>query len=139
MAGGVTVGSMLLVVVVAALAIFLLVKIFREREKAIARRDAIAAMTEIGAVAEEFRITGWGWFSRAALVFSILLSIYAMDDARNVLQQILASVGLISSAIIFGVGMILGRRRTYRVYGKPELFKMVPRMAGDQKSATFDA
>jgi hypothetical protein len=69
-------------------------------------------------IREEIEITGWGWLSRVLLVLAVIVSAVTMADARNILQQIYAGVGFLGSAIVFGLGIALGRKRTYRVYRK---------------------
>src|SRR5258705_9009182 len=122
-----TYGGLLLAALViagAAFAVHLLVRDSRDRGAPPAvDRILIAGKMEIAAITEEIQITGWGRFSRIGLGIMFMLAVIGMAEARSMIDQIHVSVGFISSTILFGLGVALGRKRIYRVYGKTELFK----------------
>ena len=86
-----------------------------------ARRRAIEdlAARELAIITEDIRATGGGALSFLLLLVAIFVSVVSYNTATTVFQQIEAGVGFIGSAIIFGLGIALGRRRTYTVYRSP--------------------
>ncbi|WP_338688432.1 hypothetical protein V5279_23850 [Bradyrhizobium sp. 26S5] len=71
---------------------------------------------EIAEIREEVTITNWGTFSRFGLGLGILIETIALFGATSIFQQIQAGVAFIGTAIVCGLGVAMGRRRTYRVY-----------------------
>lgn len=72
--------------------------------------------TEIATIEEDVRLTGWGVFSLMLLILSVAFTAFAGMAAKTVFQQIEAGVSMIASLLLFGLGVALGRRRTYRIY-----------------------
>lgn len=69
----------------------------------------------IATIEEEVRLTGWGAISLILLILTVIGSLIISAGATTVFQQIEAGVSLISGLLLFGLGVALGRRRTYRV------------------------
>ncbi len=69
----------------------------------------------IATIEEEVRLTAWGVISLILLILSVIGSLMVSAGATTVFQQIEAGVSLISGLLLFGLGVALGRRRTYRV------------------------
>jgi len=71
---------------------------------------------EIATIVERVYVTGWGVFWGLVLALDCTISIVASMAATTIFQQIAAGVSLIGGAVIAGLGVALGRRRTYTVY-----------------------
>lgn len=88
--------------------------IWKERRRRV-RQRALEAR-ELAVIIEEVATTGGGNISFAMLVLTVLGSIAVFGGAKTVFQEIAAGVLLIAGAILFGLGVALGRTRTYRIY-----------------------
>lgn len=80
-----------------------------------AREQALQAR-EMAVMEEEVNSTTEGKISFALLALSVLGSITIFAAAKTVFQEIEAGVMLIAGSILFGLGVALGRTRTYRIY-----------------------
>lgn len=69
----------------------------------------------IATIEEEVRLTAWGAISLILLILTVIGSLIISTGATTVFQQIEVGVSLISGLLLFGLGVALGRRRTYRV------------------------
>jgi hypothetical protein len=87
-----------------------------QRHETPARVQAAGPEVEIAVIKEEIEITSWGNFSRIALAIAIVIETFGVLGASNYFQAIQAGVAFIGSAILFGLGVALGRKRTYRIY-----------------------
>jgi hypothetical protein len=116
-------GGLIFIFIIAALGLVAYAVLRREREMntdEAAKFAAVAALgTEFSVIKEEIEITSWGNFSRIALGIAIVVTTFALLGASNIVQQIQAGVSFIGSAILFGLGVALGRKRTYRIYRTP--------------------
>ncbi|MGY4399878.1 hypothetical protein [Bradyrhizobium sp. USDA 3315] len=81
-----------------------------------AAQAASKSGAEVAEIREEITVTGWGTFSRFGLGLGILIETIALFGATSIFQQIQAGVAFIGTAIVCGLGVAMGRRRTYRVY-----------------------
>ena len=45
-----------------------------------------------------------------------MIETFALLGSKNIVEQLQASVGFIGSAIVFSLGIALGRERTYKIY-----------------------
>lgn len=79
-------------------------------------RDEELAARELATIVEEIQITAGGVICFILLIGTIVLAISAYSTAATVFQQIEAGVSLIAGCILWGLGVALGRRRTYRIY-----------------------
>jgi hypothetical protein len=113
-------GGILVLLTVAAigLAIYAVQRHQSEREtaKTAPPKSVLSPQTEMAIIKEEIEITGWGTFSRIGLTVAIGIETFALLGASNIFQHMQAGVAFIGSAILFGLGVALGRTRTYRVY-----------------------
>ncbi|AVT76598.1 hypothetical protein RPPS3_25350 [Rhodopseudomonas palustris] len=97
-------------------AIFVVVPaiVLARREWAYRRQEAQAGQ-EAAVIIEHVRMTWVGIVSLMLLVLTVIGAIVAYIAARTEFQQVQAGVSLIGSVLLFGLGVALGRRRTYRV------------------------
>jgi len=92
---------------------FWLLKFARDRA---ASKMPLPAREEMAVIEEEISLTSWGKVSRLCLVLSVLWTFYVFAAAKSLVEQVGASSILYVGLLVFGAGMALGRRRTYRVY-----------------------
>lgn len=105
------IGWIPLVLLVAAL---LGVAIYAARRRR-AKEDALAAR-ELAVIVEEQTATGGGVFSMAMLVLTIGFALTIFVSAKSAIHEIEAGVVLTAGAIVWGLGIALGRKRSYRVF-----------------------
>jgi hypothetical protein len=74
---------------------------------------------EIARIVEHQTWSTGGAFAVALLVLSNLFAIVTYAVASNILQQNVAMLGWIGWNILWGIGAIVGRKRTYTVYRTP--------------------
>ncbi|MHC2578196.1 threonine/homoserine/homoserine lactone efflux protein [Bradyrhizobium diazoefficiens] len=87
----------------------------RPRRRRIAGEEAELAARELAIIVEDVRLTAGGIVAAVLLVVTILYSFVTYEAATTVFQQIASGVSLIAGCIVWGLGVALGRRRTYRV------------------------
>lgn len=75
---------------------------------------------EIALVRERTTFTAGGAFCVAMLVLNVVVAIVGMAAAANVLQQITAGVVFIGGNVLWGVGVICGRRSVYVAHRVPD-------------------
>lgn len=71
---------------------------------------------ELAIITENIRMTAWGLLCVIMLIVMIVGSLVAYAHATTVFQQIEAGVSLIAGVLLFGLGVALGRRRSYTIY-----------------------
>jgi hypothetical protein len=74
---------------------------------------------EIASIVEHETFSAGGAFAILFLILSNIVAIFTFATASNILQQNVAMLGWIGWNILWGVGAIIGRRRTYTVYRTP--------------------
>ena len=79
-------------------------------------REANLAAREMATMIEETQVTPGGAICFALLVITVIGSFFAYGKATTIFQQIEAGVSLIAGSILFGLGVAIGRKRTYRIY-----------------------
>jgi hypothetical protein len=103
---------------------------FRQQENTEMRPKPPAPGVERAVIVEEIEITNWGNFSRIGLIIAIAIETFGLLGANTVLQQTQVGVAFIGSAVLFGLGMTLGRKRTYRVYKRSAALESVHPASG---------
>lgn len=98
--------------IVLALTGYNMVRTVRRERRAIDQQRA----RELAVMVEEVSMTAGGVLCLLLLIGTVLLSVGGYAAAKTVFQQIEAGVSLMSGCIIFGLGVALGRRRTFRIY-----------------------
>jgi sterol desaturase/sphingolipid hydroxylase (fatty acid hydroxylase superfamily) len=74
---------------------------------------------EIARIVEHQTFSAGGAFAVVLLVVSNLIAVVTYASASNILQQNVAMLGWIGWNILWGVGAIIGRKRTYTVFRTP--------------------
>ena len=74
---------------------------------------------EIAQIVEHQKFSTGGAFAVIFLAVSNVIAIFTYAFASNILQQNVAMLGWIGWNILWGVGAIIGRKRTYTVYRAP--------------------
>ncbi|UGY23555.1 hypothetical protein HU675_0037300 [Bradyrhizobium septentrionale] len=67
-------------------------------------------------IEEQSRLTGGGVICALLLVLSLLGTMGLYVEAKTVFQQIQAGVAMIAAILLFGLGVAVLRRRTYKVF-----------------------
>jgi hypothetical protein len=82
------------------------------------QREAEAALAarELAVIVEENKVTAGGTFSMLMLVLTILFAVGIFVSAKSAIHEIEAGVVLTAGSVVWGLGIALGRRRTYRVF-----------------------
>jgi len=107
------VGAFWIMVVIALLITVVAGKAIDRRRR---KREEELASRELAIIVEDVAITAGGRISMAMLVLTIIYAVLVYVAAKTVFQQIEAGVTLIGGSIIWGLGIAVGRVRTYRVY-----------------------
>ena len=84
----------------------------RKREE----REAALAVRELAIIVEHVTMTGGGAICVILLLLTLAGSFFSLIAATTVFQQIEAGVFLLAGCVLFGLGIALGHKRTYRVY-----------------------
>lgn len=105
------IGSLILAVVVALIIGVLIRQMYAER----GRRDEMRAR-ELAEMVEEVRLTWVGALCPVLLVIVAFVAAAGYARAVTILQQIEAGIAFLGAAVILGLGVAVGRRRTYRIY-----------------------
>jgi hypothetical protein len=74
---------------------------------------------EIARIVEHQTFSAGGAFAVVLLVVSNLIAVVTYASASNILQENVAMLGWIGWNILWGVGAIIGRKRTYTVFRTP--------------------
>ena len=74
---------------------------------------------EIASIVEHETFSAGGAFAMLLLILSNIVAIFTYALASNILQQNVAMLGWIGWNILWGVGAIIGRKRTYTDYRTP--------------------
>lgn len=88
--------------------------IWKSRREAAKRRDL--KERELAVMVEETSITFGGMVSGAMLALTILASISLFAAAKSAIHEIEAAVVLLAGSVLCGMGIVLGRTRSYRIY-----------------------
>jgi hypothetical protein len=80
------------------------------------QENAVLARQETAVIVEQVRSTVGGAISAFFLLLTWVASIVVYAASNTVFQQIEAGVALVAGTILCGLGVALGRRRTYRIY-----------------------
>ena len=79
---------------------------------------------EIARIVEHQTFSAGGAFAVVLLVVSNLIAVVTYASASNILQQNVAMLGWIGWNILWGVGAIIGRKRTYTVFRTPHTHRI---------------
>jgi hypothetical protein len=102
---------------IVAVGIAVVILILRERAVFRWPREAALAAREPAVIVRDTQVTSGGVICFTLLILTVASTIFAYSRAITVFQQIEADVSLISgSSILFGLGVALGRKRTFRIY-----------------------
>lgn len=80
------------------------------------KREEEMEARELATIVEEVRITPGGVICFILLVITVIATAFSYISAATVFQQIASGVSLIAGCILWGLGVALGQRRTYRIY-----------------------
>ena len=110
-----TLGIVLLIVV--ALIVFGVgtansMRVLRRQREA----EAILAAREMAVIVEEYKVTAGGTVSLLMLILTVLVAVGIFVSAKSAIHEIEAGVVLTAGSVIWGLGIALGRKRTYRIY-----------------------
>ncbi len=106
-------------VVAVAFFVFLVVRLIAVGIASLRRngqRVADPASVATATIIEEVRPTAVGVICLLLLIGATIGSSYSYYSATTVMQQIEAGIEFLGSTIFFGLGIIVGRKRVYRVY-----------------------
>jgi hypothetical protein len=73
-------------------------------------------MREFAVMVEKIESTAGGTICGVLLFITLFFSLLGYSAATTVFQQIEAGVSLMAGILLFGLGVVLGRKRTYRIY-----------------------
>jgi NO-binding membrane sensor protein with MHYT domain len=74
------------------------------------------ATRELAVIIEHATMTGGGAICVFLLVITLAASVFSLIAATTIFQQIEAGLFLLVGCVLFGLGIALGHKRTYRVY-----------------------
>jgi nucleoside permease NupC len=101
--------------IVLVLAVLIAAALYYQRRR---RRDETDELIsrELAVITERIDTTAGGAISGLLLTLSVIAALFEYGAATTVFQQITAGVTLIGGMALFGLGVAMGRRRTYTIY-----------------------
>jgi hypothetical protein len=69
----------------------------------------------IASIDETTVFSGGGVFAMVMLVLTQTIGLFALLGSTNIFQQLMAGVMIISGTLLWGIGVIIGRKRSYVV------------------------
>ncbi|MDN5003976.1 hypothetical protein ACFQZO_24365 [Bradyrhizobium sp. GCM10027634] len=110
---GTSIAGLVFVIIVAAILFFAV-----EGRDARLKREAAAQIPPrpVAVIDEQSSLTGGGQICAVLLVVSVALSMALYSQANTVFQQIQAGVAMICGILLFGLGVAVLRKRTYKIF-----------------------
>lgn len=71
---------------------------------------------EMATIVESASLSGFGGLCVVMLVLTTLIAGGMYGSAKTIFQEIAAGVGWMGFSILFGIGAVMGQRRSYTVY-----------------------
>jgi hypothetical protein len=108
---GISIVLIILVWFIGSKALATKMRIVKEQEK-----PRAVEMRELAVMVEHVESTAVGNICGVLLVITLFFSMFGYSVATTIFQQIEAGVSLMAGVLLFGLGVVLGRKRTYRIY-----------------------
>lgn len=87
----------------------------QKQDRLYAEAQALAR-SEIATIVEHWDLTGWGTLWTIIFMFASVVAFIGGTLAKTVLQEIEASISLLSTLLLFGIAFGTMRKRSYTIY-----------------------
>jgi hypothetical protein len=100
----------------AVIALFIAIERRQRRLKGAPAQIPAPKVFQSGLIEEDVKVSAGGIVCTVLLAFTIVVSVIVVAVSSTVFGQIEAGLFLIWGTLIFGLGIALGREKSYRVY-----------------------